>query len=461
MSSIAKTFLLSSVVILSACHSIKAIDRPEIAFEEQWQQEKEQAAEQQAIEEQWWQQFNSPELSRLIDIALLNSPDLRVAAERVVQAELQMNNAGASLFPALSLSARSGADRSRPDGGSWGNSENSSVSLGMSYELDLWGRVAASRASAAASFKAQAYDYQTARLSLIAGVADAWFSWLAIQQRISHAEKQITIAEHSYQIVEARYRNGSVSSAELSSQKINLLNQQTALQPLRLQEQQLRAALAILVGQQPYPFIMASGQTLGDILQPSVSVGVPADILSRRPDLAAAEARLQAADANVKQARTALLPSLSLNLSAGRSATQLLPFNEGTDRLAASVNLAQVLFERGRLRNQVKISQSQQVALLEQYRKAIYSALYEVGDALERIDTYSLQERQQAEMLAKNQEILRVNNVRYKVGKDDLMSVLDAKRSVLQRQDQIVQIKKLRLQAHLDLYKSLGGAWQQ
>lgn len=228
-----------------------------------------------------------------------------------------------------------------------------------------------------------------------------------------------------------------------------------------MQEQQLRAALAILVGQEPYPFVL-QGQALSDLLQPSVELGVPSGILSRRPDLAAAEARLQAADANVKQARTALLPSLSLNLSASRSSTSdLLPFSDGSDTLAASIGLTQVIFERGRLRNQVKISQSQQVALLEQYRKAIYNALYEVGDALERIQTYSLQEQQQEAMLAKNQEILRVNNVRYKAGKDDLISVLDARRSVLQRQDQIVQIKKAHLQASLDLYKALGGAWEQ
>jgi|SRR5690554_4363736 len=461
MNSLAKIFFVSSVALLSACHSIKAIDRPEVVFEEAWQQESAQTAKQQAIEEEWWQQFNSPELNRLIATALVNSPDLRIAAERVVQAELKMNNAGASLFPSLSLSTSSSANRRRPDGGSWGNSESSNVSLGMSYELDLWGRVAASRASAAASFKAQAYDHQSARLSLITGVADAWFSWLAVQQRIAYAEKNIAIAEHSYQIVEARYRNGAVASAELSNQKINLLNQQTALQPLQLQEEQLRAALAILVGQEPYPFALED-EPLSALLQPSVDVGVPADILSRRPDLAAAEARLEAADANVKQARTALLPSLSLKLSAGlSSASDLLPFSEGTDNLGASISLAQVIFERGRLRNQVKISQSEQVALLEQYRKAIYQALYEVGYALERIDTYATQEQQQREMLAKSQELLRVSNVRYKAGKDDLSSVLNARRSLLQRQDQLIQIKKSRLQASLDLYKALGGAWQQ
>lgn len=458
MTSVVKLLLVCSAIALSACHAIKASDRPEINFEEQWLLESNADAEQQAIEEQWWQQFNSPELNRLVDMALANSPDIRIATERVVQAELQMNSAGASLFPALNLTVNSGVSRNRPNSGDWSNSENSRVSLGMSYELDLWGRVAASRASAKASFVAQSYDYQAARLSLIAGVADAWFSWLTVQQRLSIVEKNIDIAQHSYEIIEARYRNGAIASAELSSQKINLVSQQAALQPLRLQEQQLRASLAILVGQEPYPFVLAR-EALDDVIAPSVDVGVPADILSRRPDLIAAEARLQAADANVKQARTALLPAISLNLSAGRSATQVLPFNAGSDNLAASVSLAQMLFDRGRLRNQVKISQSQQIALLEQYRKAIYTALYEVGDALERLETYAIQEQQQEDMLAKYREILRVSNVRYKAGKDDLLSVLNAKRSVFQRQEQLVQIQKARLQASIDLYKALGGAW--
>lgn len=442
------------IASLPACHSIKAIDRPELSLAPDWQ-----TSEQAQIDTQWWQQFQSPELNRLIEYAQSNSPDLRVATERIVQAELQMNNAGASLFPAVNLTAGTGASRNRPSGGDWNTAENSRVAVGINYELDLWGRVYASTASAKASFKAQLYDYETARLTLLSSIASNWFNWLSVKQRLQHAQENIRIAEQSYAIVQARFENGAATAADLMSQEITLLSQQASLEPLQLQEKQLRSSIAILIGQEPFPFALQD-ETLGAMVLPDLDLSVPSELLTRRPDLAAAEARLQAADADVKQARASLLPSLQLSLSAGRSSAKVLSLSGGTDSLSANISLTQVIFDRARLRNQIKISQSQQISLVEQYRKSIYTALEEVDSALRQLDSYELQEQQQRNMLDNAEKSLALVQQRYQFGKDEMMTLLNAQRTVYQRKDQWIQTREAHLKAVVDLYKALGGGWQ-
>lgn len=451
---------LALVLLLQACHSIPAIERPDIEFAQQWQAAASQD-EQSAVDPLWWRQFSSPQLDRLVDDALENSPDLRVAAQRVIQAELQMNNAGSSLFPSLSASASTGASEARSSGVDWRRSDSSRVSLGASYEVDLWGRVSATMASAEAGFQAQQYDYEASRLSLVSGVASAWFQWLTLQQRLHTAQENLRIAERIQQLVDVRYRNGVATAADISRQKISVLNQQATLEPLALQERQTRAALAVLSGHEPYPFTLDDSETLLALTLPEQTVSVPSSVLTRRPDLAALEAQLQAADADVAAARAALFPALQLSLSAGRSSADLLSLSGGSDSVGITASLAQTLFDRGRLRNQVRISESQRIALLEQYRKAIYTALQEVDDALDRIQVYAVQEQQQQHILDETERTLRLTEVRYREGSDDLTTLLDAQRSFFQAQDQLVQQRQSRLDAIVDLYKALGGGWQQ
>jgi len=170
--------------MLCSCSTITPIERPDIPASSTWNTPL-ASADSSSINSDWWKNFNSPELNRLIDIALEQSPDLRIAVERVRQAELQMNSAGASLFPSLNLNGSSGSNRSRAESDSeWQSGDSSRVSLGASYEVDLWGRVSASVAAAEAAFNASDYDFEAARLSLTGGVASGWFQYLASHARI-------------------------------------------------------------------------------------------------------------------------------------------------------------------------------------------------------------------------------------------------------------------------------------
>lgn len=452
-----KFLIVICAVWLSACHSIKAIERPELETS-QWQARIAEAEQQQDIE--WWQAFASPELNRLIEQAFEQSPDLRIASERVWQAELQMRNAGVDLLPSVSANASVGGGKSRASGSSWSSNESSRLSVGINYEIDLWGRIAASKASAAAQYEAQQFDYEATRLSLITSIAKSWFQWLSTKQRLATAHNNIEIAEKVYQFVESRYNNGAATATELANQKASVLSQQSALFPLQLEERKLRAGLATLVGQEPFSLELKE-ESLLDMQLPSTDVYVPSELLSRRPDLAAIEARLQAADANVKVAKANLFPSLQLSLSAGRSSPEAFSLSGGTDTLGVTASLTQVIFQGGRLRNQVKISESQRIALVEEYRKAIYQSLEEVENALHSVHITELQERQQQEIVSHAENALRLIDVSYMQGSDDLRALLEAQRDVFQKQDQLVQTRQARFSAMLDLYKALGGSWQQ
>lgn len=453
-------FMLA-MLLVSACQTIEPVTRPEIAVNESWRVAAQPDA-QTDIDSEWWQNFSSPQLNLLIEKALRQSPDLLIAAERVRQAELQMNIAGASLFPSFSLGASSGSSRTRAEGTGWDEGDSSRVSLSASYEVDLWGRLSANRAASHSNFLASQFDFDAARLSITAGVANAWFQYLALQQRILTAQENIRIAQRVHDIVEARYQNGVASAGDRARQRTNLLTQQAALPSLELQSRQTLAALAILVGETPGSFLLATEnhEPLMALDLPAIAADVPAVALTRRPDLAASEAQLQAADANVAAARAALLPTVQLSASAGRAAASLFSLSDARDSTSWSVSLAQSLFDGGRLRYQKQLSESNRVALIEQYRRAIYVALQEIDDALDRTAVSRLQEQLQRDISEQAERTLELTEVRYREGSDDLLTLLDAQRSVFQARDQLAVQRLARLNAAVDLYRALGGGWQ-
>lgn len=419
----------------------------------------------------WWRSFNSPELSALIAAALAANPDVVIAAERVRQAEAQAGIAGASLFPELGFSAGTSRRESRPDGGDWSRSDGSSGTLSASYALDLWGRNAAGVRAAEASLRASRFDQETVRLTLLSGVAGAYFQVLALRGRLATARENLTIAERVFALVDARVRHGAASPLDLARQQAAVLGQRAAIPPLELQERQTLFALALLLGRPPEGFTAglasASGTAgagvapkLTDLAVPRAAPGLPADLLVRRPDVASAEAQLAAAHANVAAARAALLPAITLTGSAGLASTVLVNFlNAPSATLALGASLAQSIFDGGRLRGQVAVAASRERELVEGYRKAILAALADVEGALAAASRSAEQELLQQQIVVQAREALRIAEVRYREGVDDLLTVLEAQRTLFQAEDQLAQLRLARLQAAISLFKALGGGW--
>lgn len=411
-------------------------------------------------EKDWWCSFGSSDLEGLLDEALAASPDLAMTVERVIQAETQLRLAGSSLFPSLSLSGGSAWRKSWESGGRGVSAESTSLSLGVSYEADVWGRVAADVRAADALFSAAAFDGEAVRLSLMTGVAAGYFQVLALEKRLEIARNNLEIAGRVLDVVTSRHRHGSATELDLRRQESAVLAQKASLLSLEEQRRQQLSALAILVGRAPQTFRLPS-ETFGKLTIPEVGAFLPSDLLVRRPDIARAEAQIAASEASVTVARTAFLPTFQLSGSGGLASTTLLSLSNPQSSLGLSAAIVQTLFDGGRRKNQILVAESQLREQVESYRKTILTALKEVEDALNRTDFSARQMALQEDVVEKTSRSLFLAELRYREGADDLLTLLEAQRSLFQAEDQAVQLRLGRLHAALDLYRVLGGGWQR
>lgn len=455
-----RPLVLSLALSLTACAVAPPAARPDLALPQAWRASAPSAADLRADAVQWWGTFGAPALPALIDQALQANLDVAQAAERVVQAELQLRSAGAARWPTVTAGLRSSATRSDGGDAPSSRSESSSASLSVSYEVDLWGRLAAGRRSAQASWQASRFDLDGARLSLAARVAQAWFQVLALRVRLDIARDNLAVAERLLGIVEVRYRNGAASALDLSRQRSTVLSQRAAVLPLQEQLRQTEDALALLLARAPQDFAVPAADF--EALQvPEVAAGLPSELLTRRPDLAAAEARLAAADADVAAARAALLPSFELSGSAGWASAALVSLSQPVASASLAASLAQTLFDGGRRQVQLELAESTRRQLVQAYQAAVLTALQEVELALTQAARLAQQERIQRTLVDEAQRALQLAERRYREGVDDLATLLDAQRTLFAAQDTVAQTRLARLVAAVDLYKALGGGWRR
>ena len=455
-----KPLCIALVVALAGCAVTEPKTRVQIDMPQQFTEAAVPAAAgvTSQLTTDWWTNFGSPQLTSLIEQALAGSADVRIAAERITQAELALRVANASLLPTIGVGAGQSFSRTDSAGTDATTRRGTSISIAMSYEIDLWGRLAAGIQAQQQAVNISRFDADTVRLTLTSGVAATYFQLLATRERLDIARENLATAERVLKVVDARYRNGVATQLDLSQQTTAVLNQRAALIPLEVTERQTVSALALLIGRVPQGFGVAD-DNFEELRVPAVGAGLPSELLTRRPDLAAAEAQLAAADANVAAARAALLPSISLSTSGGLATAALLSLADPTHVLAIGLSLAQTLFDGGQRRAQVGIEQSQRRILIETYGSAVRTALKEVDDALGNADSGARLESAQQQTVEQAQRSLKLAEIRYREGAGDLLATLDAQRSLFSAQDQLAQARLARLAASLDLFKALGGGW--
>ncbi|AUN33328.1 efflux transporter outer membrane subunit [Niveispirillum cyanobacteriorum] len=408
----------------------------------------------------WWGGFGSAELVSLLADARTANPDLAAAAARLLQADARARAAGADLLPTVNASA--GISRQETDlSGAGGRSGRSSANAGLSasYELDFWGANRATADSAAISAAISRLDQETVALTVTSTVANTYFQVLSLRDRIRSAEENLTLAERVMAVVDARFRNGAATALEVAQQRTALTSQRATLPALRQQELAASNALAVLLGRAPADLSL-SAKGLGGLGLPATGAGTPADLLERRPDLKAASKQLEAAGADIVAARAALYPSATLNLSGnltGGGVSSLV--NAPTAVANMGLSLAQSLFDGGRRSAQVEVTQARRVELMETYRKAILTGFSDVETALAAARNAEKQRVLQEEAVRLARELFRLAETRYREGATDLLTLLDAQRSLLSAQDQLTQVRLSELQAAIALYRALGGGW--
>lgn len=403
----------------------------------------------------WWQAFGSDELSALVQAAQVQSQDIAAAVARVRQADAAARMAGATLLPTVTTGVDAGRE-GRLAGHAGVAGTSFSADLSASYEVDLWGRLASNRDAARAISQASRFDRDAVRLTVTAGVASAWLQAVALTERQRLAEKNLATAERLLVLVESRARAGAATPLELAQQRGLVANQRRVVSGLKQQAEDARSAVAALLGQAEAPRIVHS--SVASLSQPNVDADLPSTLLTRRPDIASAEARLAAADANVAAARAAMLPSLSLGGSIGTRGDRVRRVLDNPVYSLAAALMAPI-FDAGRLAASRDLAQAQRQELLATYRQSIVAAFADVEVLLNAVARLAEQSAAQDETLSQAQQALVLAESRYRAGAETLLVLLDAQRTVSTSQDLAVQIKLARLQAAVSLYRALGGGW--
>jgi NodT family efflux transporter outer membrane factor (OMF) lipoprotein len=414
----------------------------------------------------WWKGFQSPELDQLIDRARVANFDIVAAIARVRQADAQVRVSGAPLLPTLTANGNQTWQHgspvtSIPGDTVYRDSRLYQLNLGVSYEIDLWGRLRATQENAEASAQFSRFDQQTVALTAISSVASTWFAALGDQDRLVVLARNTHDAQEVLKAIEARLAVGTASQLDVSQQAAlvaGLLAQAPALHSDL--EQQLNG-LGILTGQPPSAIMVRPG-TLTTLALPVPAGGLPAELLDRRPDVASAEANLRAANANVKVARASFYPQLSLTGSGGFENTAFTALI-GPGALLASISsaLAQTIFDNGLKGGQYDQAKGRYDELLADYRKAVIQAFTDVENALVALHWGTEQERLERAAVAQAQQAADIARAQLLAGTSDIVTALQAQTTLFTDQDLLVQARLARVQALLSLYKALGGGWQR
>lgn len=446
--------LVLSLPLIVACSLKSGVSESDIAVPDGWQYATLMTSTSvQAPPDNWWTAFQSDELNHLVQVALMNNPDVAAAEARLRQAEEQITVSGSSLWPALSISA----DVARNGVVNQGQiSKNYRAGVAASYELDLWGGRRAQRASAQASADAAMYARDTARTTVVAAVVNSWLQVLALRQRIRVAQENVVNAEKVLGIVKAKYRHGAGSALSLAQQEAQVASQRAGIEPLLQQQREIKAALALLIGQTAQGFSVDSAD-LSDVTDLNMMTDLPSAVLARRPDVQQAEAQLRAADGNVVVARAAMFPNLSITGALGFDDARSASLFNGDPSYGLTASLGQALFQGGRLKAQSAVARARFDELAAAYVGVVLAALNEADLALARVHALQEQIRWQSQQLAHAQRAYDLVETRYNAGGDSLLTVLEVQRSLFSAEDQSLQLRLARLQAQVTLYRALGA----
>lgn len=457
-------YLPALCVLLSACTGNPPALESGIAAPAAWQFAERDAA--QVINQQWWTQFGSPQLNRLVDQARRESFDVAAATARVRQAQASAVIAGAPLLPEVKLNLTTSRQKLlRGPGGpdldaSQSNDavDNFGANLTASYEVDFWGGRAAARDSALQTLRASEFDQATVELTLLSSVADRYAQTLAAQQRQQIAELNLANARNVLDLVQTRYDAGSATALELAQQKSLVASQQRQLPLIQQLTEESRITLAALLGQ-PVQALDLGSEPFQALTWPAIGAGMPSQLLSRRPDIAKAEAQLAAAQADVTVARAAMLPAITFGATLGSDAYKAVDILR-SPYYTLTAGLVAPIFNNGRLSAERDKARARQDELLQTYRGAIINGFADVEKSLSSITRLDQQREWQSEELQQAQTAFQIAESRYQAGAEDLLTVLETQRTLYAAQDQNVQLRLSRLQASIALYKALGGGWQ-
>ena len=415
----------------------------------------------------WRDFFSDVRLQRLIEIALDNNRDLRVAVLNIEAARARYRIQRSELLPGVDASASETA-QGLPDAltvpGQPSTTHTYSANLGITaYELDLFGRVRSLSHAALQQYLSVEETRRSVQIALVAEVASAYLSERTDQALLEMTADTLTSQQASYELTQRSFEAETASAVDLRQAQTTLETARVNLARFRRLVQQDRNALLLLLGVPALPADLPAPKSLDEQqLLTELPAGVPSEVLTQRPDVSAAEHRLIAANANIGAARAAFFPRITLTGSYGTMSTELDGlFDSGSSAWSFVPSITVPIFTGGANRANLELAEVLRNIDIARYEQAIQSAFREVADALVARGTLDEQLAAQQALVEATQDSHRLAEMRFSAGVDSYFAVLDAQRSLYSAQQAYLSTRLARLQNLVTLYKALGGGWNE
>ena len=409
----------------------------------------------------WWSTLNDPVLSDLMEKAVANNPDIGQAGARIREERARRNISKAGLFPTLDASGSFKRSSGSEETGSGKETDFYSTGFDANWELDLFGGTGRSIEASTAELQASEENLQDVLVSLLAEVALNYTEVRIFQARIDTVEKNLILQDQTHQMAQSRYTAGLSGGIAVEQAKYNLENTRSQIPTLRISLEEAKNRIAVLLGGNPGSIHEALREHRSvPACPPEIAVGVPADVLRRRPDIRRAERKLAAQTARIGVATADLYPKFSLTGSIGFESLDLdRLLLTGSRSYSFGPRVTWPVFKAGSIRSNIEVQSALQEQLLNQYESAVLNALREVENQLtayveEQNRKQSLSEARQAAIRA-----VDLSQSQYKAGLSDYTGVLDAQRSLLSFEDNLIQCEGNITSSLVRLYKALGGGW--
>jgi NodT family efflux transporter outer membrane factor (OMF) lipoprotein len=460
--------------LLAGCAVGPDYHRPSTDVPPAWRPEapwQEAAPKDGALKGNWWELFQDPLLNPLVEQAMTGNQNLRVAAARLEQAQDQLTIARSALFPSVELSSsatRSKDSANRPLA-AYSSPNQSTVQndfrLGPSvnYEIDLFGRVRREVEGARATAQQAEADFENTRLVLMATLVSDYFSLRELDAEIGVVRHSLELQNDALTFVSSRHDLGFATGLDLAQQQALYDASATQLELLQVQRAQFEHAIATLVGTPAPTFDLPASNSTPPL--PLLPVGLPSDLLQRRPDVASAERAMAAANARIGVARAAYFPAIDLlpgfgSPSVGWESNALSTLFAAPSRLwSIGLSASQTLFDAGKTRANVHFADADYAAAVASYRQTVLTAMEEVENGITGLATLERAERQASASVRSAQRAFDIATDRYKGGVDTYLDVITAQQTLLTNQRQAVQIQGQQFTTAVFLVKALGGGW--
>jgi len=489
--------LVLSTLLLSACTLMPHYQRPQLPVSDQWPADTNVTTERAGVAPSsapnppgtavlsadqigWRDFFTDARLTRLVEIALENNRNLRIAALNVSASQAQFRVQRGNLFPAISVTGSEVAEKLPGNGGgppaAGGSSGGALVPTGTSgtfhiynagvgftnYELDLFGRQRSLTTQAFEQYLAQSETRRSTQISLVAEVASDYFAVLADQALVKLTEDTLHSETETYELTKAMYESDTTTLLALRQAESTVDSARASLAQYRRQLALDLHALTLVLGQD-MPADLPPGQDLdAQGMVADIPPGLPSDLLAQRPDILSAEDALGAANANIGAARAAFFPSIELTASGGTTSNTMNGlFKSGTGTWSFTPTITLPIFTGGQNLANLDLAHIEKNVAVAQYELTIQTAFREVADALSSRGTYLDQRQAQSALVDADAEAYRLSLMRFRAGTDSYLSTLDSQRSLFSAQQELVQIRQAELTNEVTLYKALGGGWRQ